>query len=311
MEGTSAMRKDSFPFRSKYGAAIGLCILALFTVPSLPAGPGGSLVQKGMVTVVDGGEAKVTYPKPFQTPPRLVITGFNQSWFKQKPYRLSDFQIVQQEAGYFRIQSNHGEVGAGSWAVLEWRAEGTQGLDGVAGKKGVELTIAKIEQWKGQVTRDAKLPERPVISVDLHHTHITDSDLEVLESLKQVRTLNLYGTSITDAGLAHLTGLTKLETVHLSSTAVTGSGLQYLGRLPGLRDLNLHQTHVVDEDLRYLGGLSNLQKLTLSDTQVSDRGLQHLKGLRKLRFLLVSRTNVTDAGVQELQRALPDLHIIR
>jgi hypothetical protein len=282
----------------------------LEALPPLPDGPTGSLVQKGTVTVVDGGEARVFYKKPFESPPHLVILGFSQSWFKQKPFRLTDFEIVHQEAGSFKIQSNHGE--AGSWAVLEWRADGTPAAEAtLAGKNTPEQVVARIERLKGEVTRDAKLPDHPVIAVDLHRTHATDSDLELLGILTKVRTLNLYGTPISDAGLAHLSGMTSLETLHLSSTGITGAGLQYLGQLSGLRDLNLYRTQVGDEGLRYLANLPNLQKLTLSETRVSDGGLQHLKGLHKLHFLLVSRTSVTDAGIKELQRALPDLQVVR
>ncbi len=274
-----------------------------------PEGSSHHLVQKGTVTVVDGQEAKVLYKKAYHSPPHLVITGFNQSWFRQKPYRLDDFQIIQQEAGFFRIQSNHAEVGNGSWAVLEWRAEGMPATD--ADKTGVEAVVARIEKLKGQVTRDDKAPGRPLTTIDLHGTRVTDADLVMLEGLTQLKTLNLYDTPITDAALAHMSGLVRLEVLHLSSTAINGSGLQYLARLPALREVNLHKTQVSDDSMQYLAGLANLWKLTLSDTPISDRALQFLKSAKKLHYLLVSRTHVSDGGLQDLKRALPELHIVR
>jgi Leucine-rich repeat (LRR) protein len=68
---------------------------------------------------------------------------------------------------------------------------------------------------------------------------------------------------------------------------------------------------VTDEGLEHLRGLTSLQGLCLSGTQVTDAGLEHLRGLTSLQQIYLSGTQVTDAGEAELQRALPDLTIIR
>ncbi len=52
-------------------------------------------------------------------------------------------------------------------------------------------------------------------------------------------------------------------------------------------------------------------ELRIGGPNVTDVGLVHLKGLRSLRSLDLSGTKVTDAGVADLQRALPNLEIIR
>jgi hypothetical protein len=44
---------------------------------------------------------------------------------------------------------------------------------------------------------------------------------------------------------------------------------------------------------------------------VTDKGLLVLKGLTALRLLDLTNTKVTDAGVKELQKALPELEIVR
>ena len=44
---------------------------------------------------------------------------------------------------------------------------------------------------------------------------------------------------------------------------------------------------------------------------VTDAGLASLKGLRQLQTLVLKGTRVTDAGVADLQKALPQLKIIR
>src|SRR5438477_11007383 len=88
-----------------------------------------------------------------------------------------------------------------------------------------EQALAEIKGLRGQVKRDGNGPDKPVISVDLHGTRITDAGLEHLKGLNKLQVLNLYNTKITDAGLAHLEGLTSLTTLLLNNTPVTDAGL--------------------------------------------------------------------------------------
>jgi len=308
----------------KRSAALALSLLFLLTVAScfdphlptmtpstLPTAWPGAFVQKGTVALRDGEQVKVSYKVPFQSPPRLVITGFNQSWFKKKPYSLNDFEIVEQEAGYFKIENRHSEPGGGSWAVLEWRAEGAKGSKLAAAKTPQERAVAIVEDLKGRVTFDQSRPEKPLIGIDLNKTRVTDSDLAILQGLTTLRTLNLYGTSITDAGMSQMSGLTGLQTLHLSHTAITDAGLRNLQQLPNLRELNLFHTGVSDVGVQHLKGLHTLQDLTLGETQVTDQCIVYLKEMRSLKHVSLARTHVTNAGVQELQRAQPALRIIR
>src|SRR5262249_8602919 len=43
-------------------------------------------VQEGTALVRDGEETQVGFKSAFQTPPRLEVMGFVQSWFKDEPY---------------------------------------------------------------------------------------------------------------------------------------------------------------------------------------------------------------------------------
>jgi len=67
-----------------------------------------------------------------------------------------------------------------------------------------EKAVKAIEALGGRVERDETLPGRPVVSVDLDGTKVTDSDLKVLRELKDLQTLDLSRTQITDAGLKEL-----------------------------------------------------------------------------------------------------------
>src|SRR5438094_10489545 len=50
--------------------------------------------------------------------------------------------------------------------------------------------VKAVENLGGKVTRDDKLPGKPVIGVDLGHTQVTDAGLKELKHLKQLTSLN-------------------------------------------------------------------------------------------------------------------------
>src|SRR5207249_3195928 len=81
-------------------------------------------VQEGEVTLQDGDETKVAFTKPYESPPRLTLVEFKRAEFYKQRFAMSDFEIVEQTATFFRIRSNHAERGTGSWATIKWRAEG-------------------------------------------------------------------------------------------------------------------------------------------------------------------------------------------
>jgi hypothetical protein len=64
--------------------------------------------------------------------------------------------------------------------------------------------------------------------LDLHNTGISDSGLQCLDGLSQLRTLSLENTQVTDAGLEHLRGLVRLKELKLYNTKVTDGGVKKL-----------------------------------------------------------------------------------
>ncbi len=150
---------------------------------------------------------------------------------------------------------------------------------------------------------------RAVTTVDLSGTQVTDTGLECLRGLNNLKELYLGGNVVTDAGLEHLKGLTSLERLGLNVTQVTDAGLEHLKGLTSLESLDLDQTEVSDAGLEHLKGLTSLESLDLSSTQVSDAGLEHLKGLTRLGSLRLHFTQVSDEGVKKLQQALPNCEI--
>jgi hypothetical protein len=75
--------------------------------------------------------------------------------------------------------------------------------------------------------------------------------------------------------------------------------------------LDLSGSKVTDKGLVHLKELTSLEHLDLRDTPVTDKGLRTLKRLTALRLLDLTNTRVTDAGVKELQKALPELEVVR
>jgi hypothetical protein len=75
--------------------------------------------------------------------------------------------------------------------------------------------------------------------------------------------------------------------------------------------LCLTGTGVTDVGLQYVTGLTRLEELDLSYTKVTDAGFDNFRELTRLKELWLHDTQVTDAGVAELQKALPNVKILR
>src|SRR5213082_54737 len=75
--------------------------------------------------------------------------------------------------------------------------------------------VKAVENLGGKVTRDDKLPGKPVIGVDLNSSKVTDASLKELKDLKQLTTLDLWHTQVTDAGLKELADLKQLTSLNL------------------------------------------------------------------------------------------------
>jgi hypothetical protein len=56
---------------------------------------------------------------------------------------------------------------------------------------------------------------------------------------------------------------------------------------------------------------AEIVRLFLMKAPVTDEGLKTLAGLKSLQLLNVRGTRVTDQGVAELQKALPNLKVLR
>src|SRR5205807_4570023 len=123
--------------------------------------------------------------------------------------------------------------------------------------------VKEVEKLGGKVTRDDKLPGKPVIAVNLPATKVTDAGLTELKDLKHLTSLNLNDTEgggkVTDAGLKELKDLKLLTSLSLiNNPEVTDAGLKVLKDLKLLTSLNLAGCTVVTD-----AGLKEMKDLKL------------------------------------------------
>ncbi len=105
--------------------------------------------------------------------------------------------------------------------------------------EGEDRAVAFVQKLGGTVIRDEKTPGKPVVTVKLSDTDVTDAGLKELAPLKNLTTLYLGCTKVTDAGLKELAPLKNLTTLDLRATQVTGAGLKELAPLKNLTTLYL------------------------------------------------------------------------
>jgi hypothetical protein len=89
----------------------------------------------------------------------------------------------------------------------------------------------------------------------------------------------LGGTSVTDSDVQAISGLTELRELFLHQTEITDAALERFGSLRGLRILHLRNTGVSDEGLENLRDLTNLENLYLFETRISEAGGKKLRSL--------------------------------
>ena len=115
--------------------------------------------------------------------------------------------------------------------------------------------VNAVEKLGGKVTRDDKLPGKPVIGVNLGGLvpgKATDAGLKELKDLKQLTSLDLNSAAVTDACMKELKDLKQLTTLHLAFTQVTDAGLKELEDLKQLTSLNLIGVKVTDDGVAAL-----------------------------------------------------------
>jgi len=196
-----------------------------------------------------------------------------------------------------------------------------------------DQAVARIKQWGGSFTVDENMSTKPVATVFLNGSKLTNEDLlAITADIPYMKQIDLAGAkNIGPAGMANIKGLTRLQHLNVAftpigddglipvadlvdvrhlnliNTGVTDVGLARLKKLTRLEDLYLNGCAITDEGLAHLAGFSELKELTLKGTAITNAGIPHLMGMKKLRVLQATQTKVTTEGTLDLQRAIPEL----
>ncbi|MCK4602464.1 MAG: hypothetical protein KAU28_08355, partial [Phycisphaerae bacterium] len=166
----------------------------------------------------------------------------------------------------------------------------------------------------GKVERDANLPGRPVVAVDLRYIDPNAVDMaklaKELGKLKSLRSVQLWASRVTDADVAHLRDLRGLQYLGLRACyEITDAALAHLKDMKELQYLQLYMTKVTDAGLKELKGLRELRWIDLLWTKATPMGLRELKDLPHLRTVLMSGEGLTDKGLLVLKE-LPRIQVI-
>jgi internalin A len=146
-----------------------------------------------------------------------------------------------------------------------------------------------------------------IVSVNLHASWVTDSDMPELAALPALTKLDLSMTRITDRGLLELKTASNLTDINLYyAELVSDQGIAVVKSLTHLKRLNLRGTKITDSTLQLLNRITSLEALDIGFAQVTDSGLAQLNALSNLKELSIGGNKLTDAGLQAL-RQLPAL----
>lgn len=105
--------------------------------------------------------------------------------------------------------------------------------------------------------------------------------------------------------------IAKLVTVDLSSTAVTDASVALLADAKDLRMIRLSETAITNDAIDVLVQLENLESVNLYGTSVTDEGVKKLSTLPNLKRLYLWQTEVSDEAIKELEKALPELEVVK
>src|SRR5262245_22578310 len=156
-----------------------------------------------------------------------------------------------------------------------------------------------VSKFGAGVTRDDKVPGRPVVIVSFAQSRtLTDDGMKHLAAFKKLRELILNGCPVTDAGLQPLTALTELRELSLKRDKITDAGLEHLAKINSLQVISLNETGVTDDGLKHLKVLADLRKLGLSRVKLTDEGGKALGAIKSLRSLDLSGTRLSDDGLK-------------
>jgi internalin A len=171
-------------------------------------------------------------------------------------------------------------------------------------KKVKKLTLDKMETGDMHLLAELTNLEELDITV-IRVTKISIPKWKEILAKLGIYKLQKANLTVNRADLTPLAKLTKLKKLSIFSYLV--NDITPLSNLTSLNELVLRD--IATSDLKPIGKLINLQKLLLSTAIKLD--YEPLKELKNLKRLEIGHKKITDEQVEDLQKALPELEIIR
>ena len=168
--------------------------------------------------------------------------------------------------------------------------------------------------------RDSGAVCRTLESLDIGWAQITDTGLDHLASLTNLRHLTMGGNKLTDTSLQFLRQMTQLEYLDIGGAQRTDSGLwslllsdtgmQAIASVTELRELRMAGTAVTGRGLELLKPLTKLERLSLQGCKrLRDDAASALVGLKSLRSLDLKDSWLSEQAVARIKTGLPECSV--
>ncbi len=195
---------------------------------------------------------------------------------------------LQTAKGQVRVVIGGERISLGSKSKIPAKIDVVEELDVSGYRKLTETDLNLICSLKG------------LKRLNLARTDLKNSATAKLSVLKSLESLNLAGNALTFESLLALRNLSELTELNLDGIRAPLDGVESLSSLKKLRSLNLARSPLDSPDLVFLITLKGLETLNLSSTRIGDRGIRFLEALSALRTLDLSKTYISDAALAPL-----------
>ncbi len=130
------------------------------------------------------------------------------------------------------------------------------------------------ESFQVKALEELKSIQDQLVVLNLSKMPVTDKDLQIISSFKNLEILNLNFTKIEGKSLPSLQSLKNLQSLSLSGTPVTGKDLETVLKLPQLREIYIWNTKINDGERQVLS--KKYPDITIIGNLFADDGILKL-----------------------------------
>jgi hypothetical protein len=134
-------------------------------------------------------------------------------------------------------------------------------------------------------------------------------ELKILFLRDQGKSVRHIPIEFSDTAMQSIGKLRNLKILWIMGPEITDARLEHLKNLDQLQELSLFGMQITDDGLLNLKKMTSLNKLYLASTEITDSGIIHLQELKQLEYLRLYDTRVTKSGIEQLKKKLSNLII--